>query len=216
MKIFPLKALLSVLIIFGCVAQASSQQAPPVLLPDKAGIEPGPAAPVPAPVLQGSGPAVLIPPAPPPGPGSALPGIPENALRCIQTAREAKNFFTAGEVWVSRGPAGDQVIEAVIMYQGVPVSVLAFDTVDGAILPCGYRPRMFNAVVAVDRVKQELPGIMRDLNVLNGAEYCEPENSWVIPLAIRGRIVAHVKIYRDAVHILPDYAVARAMQTHGQ
>jgi len=49
-----------------------------------------------------------------------------------------------------------------------------------------------------------------------GAEYRQPEYSWAIPLAYNGKIVAHVRVYHDAIHVVPDYPATQEMQTYGQ
>jgi len=53
------------------------------------------------------------------------------------------------------------------------------------------------------------------LKVLNGAEYRDPERSWLVPLSYNSRIVAHMKVYYDGVHIVPDYPANQEMRVHG-
>ncbi len=201
---------------------------------------PGPAPIVPGEPIPGAGPSApgtaMGPPLGPAGPNTAPPvpplptgrntltgpqGVPPapapvNARRAVITARAAGKLLRPGRVWIESGPEGEEVARAAITYQGVAVGALEFDPVNGVILPCGYHPRIFNTAAPASEIVQELPGIIRNLKVLDGAEYLGPENIWVVPLAYNGRIVAHMKVYRDGIHVIPDYPVTREMQVNGQ
>ena len=115
-----------------------------------------------------------------------------------------------------KAPAGEVVVKAAILYQGVAVGALEFDPVNGVLLPRGYHPRVYNAAISVERIKGELPGIIARLQVLSGAEYREPEACWAVPLAVDGKIVAHVKVYYDGIHIVPNYPVDQEMRAYGR
>ena len=107
------------------------------------------------------------------------------------------------------------VAKAALVYQGVAVGTLEFDPASGEILPCGYQPRTFRAAISTNAIKQELPSIIANLKVLNGAEYRDPERSWLVPLSYNSRIVAHMKVYYDGVHIVPDYHANQEMRVYG-
>ncbi len=162
---------------------------------------------------------------PPPGNRAASPpptvnpmsSIPtSNATLAVATAKKAKEFLTAGKIWTMTGPRGETDIKAAITYEGIAVAVLHFNPTDGSLLPLGFHPLTSGATVKLETIKSSLPGIIRSLEVLNGAEYREPESVWVVPLAYKGMIVAHLKVYVDGIHIVPDYPANQEMKAYGR
>ncbi len=163
------------------------------------------------------------PPPPPPPPGGAPPPPPNPAVpppqspptssylnyaeapKAVETARLAKKYLTFGKVWINRAPAGEVVIKAAILYQQTVVATIEFDPTTGEVLPCGYHPKVFNSSISITSIKQRLPDIISSLEVLNGAEFREPESCWIVPLSYKGMIVSHLKVYYDGIHIVPDY-----------
>ncbi len=161
------------------------------------------------------------PPPPPPGPGapppppavsSLPPGFLQNALKAVQAAASAKALLVPGKVWISRAPGGELVIKAALMYQNVPVSALEFDPTTGEILPKGYHSWVFEQKVSIEQIRAQLKEIVSRLTVLNGAEFRAPEACWVVPLAVDGKIVSHIKIFYDGIHVIPDYPLQSELQ----
>ncbi len=103
-----------------------------------------------------------------------------------------------------------------LLHERTAVAVLHFNPADGSLLPPGLHPIAGITAVPVESIRNNLPTIIRDLEVLNGAEYREPESVWVVPLAYKGMIVAHLKIYVDGIHVVPDYPASREMQLYGK
>ena len=204
------------IILLGGAVMAKAQQAPPIWgqVGRVAQAAPPVQQPPPPPGPPGTAPP---PPGGPPIPPATLPqDFLKKALQAVETARAARTLFTPGPVWIMKAPAGEVVVKAAILYRGVAVGALEFSPVDGALLPKGYRIRVYNATVSIEQIKGDLPGIMTRLQVLNGAEYREPEACWVVPLAVDGKIVAHVKVYYDGIHIVPDYPVDQEMRAYGK
>ena len=114
------------------------------------------------------------------------------------------------------GPRGEIEVKAAILYEGTAVAVLHFNPSDASLLPLGVRFTTTEAAPQLEKIKSDLPTIISQLELLNGAEYREPENVWVVPLAYEGMIVAHLKIYADGIHIVPDYPANQEMQVYGQ
>ncbi|MCD6435857.1 MAG: hypothetical protein J7L15_05665, partial [Clostridiales bacterium] len=147
--------------------------------------------------------------------------IVKNAPLAVITAQKAKKYLTPGKVWSSVGPRGEVEIKAAIIYDGIAVAVLHFNSSDGMLLPLGIHPveigvspQVIEGVIK--NVKRNLPAIVNSLEILNGAEYREPESVWCIPLAYKDMIVAHLKIYVDGIHIVPDYPANQEMQAYGK
>ena len=149
-------------------------------------------------------------------PAALPPDFLQKAFQAVEAAKAARTLFTPGPVWIMKAPAGEVVVKAAILYQGVAVGALEFSPVDGVLLPKGYKLRVYNVSVSVEQVKRELPGIIAKLQVLTGAEYREPEACWVVPLAVEGKIVAHLKVYYDGVRVIPDYPVDQEMRAYGR
>ncbi len=211
-------------VLIGGMTMAYSQDKPPLLNtpsgPGYGQTPPPPAGNVPPP--PGSG---MAPPPPPvgqvpPPPGGPLSGIqqnlPGNAVTAVATARKVKEYLTPGNVWIMTAPRGEVEVKAAIIYDGMAVAVLHFNPQDGALLPLGIHPRVFGVTPPLETIKRTLPSIVGDLEVLKGAEYREPENAWIIPLAYKSMIVAHLKIYADGIHILPDYPANQEMRAYGK
>jgi len=152
-----------------------------------------------------------VPPPPPP----AEEGEP-SAARAVAAARRVERFLKPGSVWTYQGPAGDKGMKAALMYQGRCIAVIDFDPVTGRPLPTGEPPsRLGGRMIPSQEVEQELPAIVRELKVLEGAEFRAPEAVWVVPLSYRGAIVTYVKISRDGRQIIPDVPAEREMHADG-
>ncbi len=194
---------------------------PPQVIGPKSGIEGPPQIP-PTPEMSNRG---TIPPQPPkkkgpnplqptpktrellPPPGSPMQGeILENLGKALNTAKILTDYLKPGNVWMIRGPKGNAEIKGAIMYRGQAIGCIRLDPVTGHPLPKGYHKRVFTQTQRVDMnlISERFREIFSELTILNGAEYAEPEASWMIPLTWQGRIVGFVKIYYDGVHVVPD------------
>ena len=156
---------------------------------------------------------------PPPPPGQVVPQSQvtsniiqlNNASLAVATAKKAKAYLKAGKVWSMIGHRGEIEVKAGILYEGKVVAVLHFNPADGSILPLGVHPIVNRISVQIKNIENNLYTIINALEVLNGAEYREPESVWVVPLAYKSMIVAHLKIYVDGIHIIPDYPANQEM-----
>ena len=165
----------------------------------------------------------MAPPPPPPPPPRA-PGRETAALeilkiapRAVDTARKAKAYIHAGKVWSFIAPRGESQIKAALLYEGATVALLRFNPVDGSLLPLGFEPRGYPVTQpTLEKIRRNLPEIVGELKVLDGVEYAEPENAWVVPLAFHGMIVAHLKVYADGIHIVPDIPAERESRMYGR
>jgi len=229
---------LAALVLAAPGARAQDQPAPPLLSQGRPAPAPAPAGPEPGIQPPGTPPAPPnatapappappgTPPPPPPGPGAPPPPPPgtgagagpplaflQNAARAVATARAARPFLACRRVWTGRGPGGERVLKAALEYQGMAVGILEFGADTGALLPRGYRPRIYREdPAALERTRASLAGILKGLKVLAGAEFREPEACWVIPLAAGGMIVSQLKVYYDGVHLVPDFPADQQMR----
>ncbi|WP_457569570.1 hypothetical protein [Desulfurobacterium sp.] len=159
---------------------------------------------------------------PPPPPPAQAPGIPPppmqtppppapplevvaTAEKAVETVKEAKPFFTAGKIWQTINPKGGIELKGAVVYEGRIVAVLKFDPVTGTVLPEGFTTPARNISVPPELLRKEHERVIREIVVLDGAEYREPERCWVVPLSFKGKIVGRVKISDDGRFIIPDY-----------
>jgi len=200
-----------VLTLVGGMTMANAQDKPPLLgTPSGPGYGQTPPAP-------GIAPPPMPPAQPRPVSSRNPQEIAKNATLAVTTAQKAKKYLTAGRVWNMVGPRGEVEVKAAIIYNGIAVAVLHFNPSDGLLLPLGI-PSVETEVSpqVIENVKRNLPVIVNSLEILNGAEYREPESAWCIPLAYKNMIVAHLKIYVDGIHVVPDYPANQEMQAYGK
>jgi len=213
--------LIMTLFLIGGISMTNAQEKPPLLgNPPNIGygqVSPsqGQVAPPPPGQVAPPPPSPQVPPQPPMA--NAINRVPvSNASIAVATAKKAKEYLTAGKIWTMTGPRGETEVKAAILYEGTAVAVLHFNPTDGTLLPLGVHPAMIATAAQIENIRSNLPTIIRSLEVLNGAEYREPESAWIVPLAYNGMIVAHLKIYVDGIHIMPDYPANQEMQLYGR
>jgi hypothetical protein len=218
----------TIFILFGfnfsqnCIAQPEAM--PPLLTQQAPAPAPAPAAPGP-PAIPPADPGVQPgPPATPPLPGHGIivvqtiapQTLRANLPKAIATARKLGKQLEPGKVWMMRGPAGELEIKAGILYQGIAVAVLHFDPLSGDVLPLGINTHTYQSNIQIQQIKTRLPNVIKNLQIIPAAEFREPEASWSFPIIIDDRIVAHLNVYYDGIHILQNYPANQEMIFYGQ
>ncbi len=135
----------------------------------------------------------------------------ENATKAVQTVREAMTYFSPGKTWIKLAPTGEVEIKGAILYKGTVIATMEFSPLDGQVLPKGYRIPAEDAQISLNVIKQYLRDIVPALLIVAGAEFRDPDKYWIIPLVYANKIVAHIKVYYDGVHIVPDYPADQEM-----
>lgn len=156
-------------------------------------------------------------PPPPPvrgPPGQAPPISPENARKAIDTVKAALSYITA-TVLAHRGPAGDTCIDIVLLYHGFALDRVHYDPLAGTPSPKG-RPVCLHAYPDQEGVEARARGLAEtlvgELWVVEAAEYRAPERVWVVPLAWRNYVVAHIKVSDDGAELVPDYGLTEEVR----
>ncbi len=144
-------------------------------------------------------------------PGPEYPDLIVLAERAIQAVGEARKYFSVGPIL--RGPMGGPV-DVAILYNGVPVDIMHYDPYRRAPSPKG-RPVHYHGPVDEALVREDLRRVLGELTVLLGAEYREPEQAWVVPLAWRNLIVLHARVSWDGGSIKPDYGLQARLLREG-
>ena len=191
------------------VQQPAAQPPPPGVLPSAPPAPPAPGTP--------PGPPVAPPP-PGPGIGQAIPEqtLLNNLPTAVTTVQKIGSRLTPGKVWTMRGPAGEVEVKTGILYQGSVVAVLHFNPLDGSVFPLGIHTRTYQNTNQLQAIKTRLTTVINGLKILPVAEFLEPEASWCFPVALGNTIVAHLKVYYDGIHIVPDYPANQEMTYYGQ
>jgi len=179
----------------------------PIALPAGPGIPPTPLGNLPLPSRQTGIPIThLIP----------TQTLLANLQQAITTSKKLNKSLSAGKVWFMRSPAGEIEIKGSVLYQGVVVATLHFNPLNGKILPTGINPQAFQNTADISLVKSNLSTVINRLKVLSAAEFMEPEACWSFPVAMGTIIVAHIKVYYDGIHVIPDYLANQEMAFYGQ
>ncbi len=139
-----------------------------------------------------------------------------NLQQAVITAEKLNKLLTAGKVWFMRTPSGETEIKAGILYQGVVIAILHFNSEDGSILPLGINPHSYQSNVNIQSIRSNLLSVINNLRILPIAEFMEPEACWSFPVAIGNTVIAHVKIYFDGIHVVQDYLANQEMVFYGQ
>jgi len=80
--------------------------------------------------------------------------------------------------------------------------------------PKGRPIRAFKESISREEVANVMDSIIRELKVLEGAEYREPERAWIVPLAWGPYIVAHVRVSSEGNEIIPDYGLTEEVRRY--
>ena len=137
-------------------------------------------------------------------------------LRAIELADRVVRNLSPGLVWTIRGPEGELELKGGVLYQGRLVGFISFDPRTLEVLTLGARTRVYRANVDYRRAYRKLRKVVRDLDVLRGARYIEPERCWGVPVVYRGKIVFELKIRDDGSRVIPYYKEEDEMRALGR
>ena len=130
----------------------------------------------------------------------------EMASKAIETASSLINLIIPGPLIVHRHPDGIS-IDVPVLYNGVALDRIHFDLNSSEFSPKG-RP-VVSSVPRLDEeaILEKIKELFKELRVLDAAEFREPENCWVVPVAWGRFIVAHIKVSSDGSEIVPDHGL---------
>ena len=137
-------------------------------------------------------------------------------LRAVELAERVIRRVSPGLVWTIRGPEGELELKGGVLYQGRLVGFIRFDPRTLEVLSIGYRVRIYRANVDYRRAYRKLRKVVRDLDILRGARYIEPEGCWGIPVVYRGKIVFELKVREDGSRVIPYYKEEDEMRALGR
>ncbi len=152
-------------------------------------------------------------PSPPPSPApspliqnqNTLEAIFKNIPNAIETAKKVLTYSKRGKIWIHTAPMGEKEIKAGIVYNNVIIGVIRFSAFNGEILPEGFNERYFQINININSLYTKFKQIKKELKVVEGVEYIDPESCFAIPVVYNGKIVFKIKVYSDGIHVIPDY-----------
>ncbi len=130
---------------------------------------------------------------------------PEDAVKAINLVKESLRLFTAGPPLIHRGPAGEVHVDIPLIYDGYAFDRIHYDPYENSFSPKGRPVHAVGVEIDRDRVWELSKQYIKELVVIEAVEYRDPEDVWVVPLAWRCYIVAHVKVSYDGEELVPDY-----------
>ena len=160
---------------------------------------------------------VLGAPPPPPVRGPKKPAPPidfECASRAIETVKAALSYIIIGPPLIRYGPAGEVHVDVPLMYQGLALDRVHYDPSLRTPSPKGRPARAWGVRVDVGEVKAVMESVLKEVRVIDAAEYREPEAAWVVPLAWKNIIIAHIKVSHDGSELIPDYGLTEEVRRH--
>ncbi len=131
----------------------------------------------------------------------------DKALKAIETVKQLLHLLGVGPIIIHRAPHGELHIDIALVYDGVALDRIHYDPVSKCFSPKG-RP-VHAQVEGVDEedIRKRVAEMFKELRVIDAVEYREPERCWVVPLAWRNYIVAHIKVDHNGEEIVPDYGL---------
>ncbi len=136
------------------------------------------------------------------------------ASRAIETVKNALPYLTAGPPIIHIGPAGDVHIDVPLVYHDVALDRIHYDPIAKAPSPKGRSVHAWGIEVNKSEVLSIMEQVIRELTVVEAVEFREQEDCWVVPLAWRVFIVAHIKVSSDGMQLVPDYPLTAEMRRY--
>ncbi len=132
----------------------------------------------------------------------------------IKTVENVLPHIIVGPPIIRSGPAGEVHVDVPLMYQNFALDRVHYDPYLKAPSPKGRPVRAWGVSVNADEVRNVMEQILKELRVIDAAEYREPESAWAIPIAWKLIIVAHIKVSSDGKEIVPDYGLTEEVRRY--
>ena len=130
-----------------------------------------------------------------------------NAVRAIETVRDALKYMEIGIPIIHRGPRGEVHVDVPLMYHGYALDRIHYDPYVNTLSPKGRPVRARGVEVKEDHVREVMEKVLRELRVIDAVEFREPENAWIVPLAWNHIIIAHIKVSYNGNELIPGYGL---------
>ncbi len=131
--------------------------------------------------------------------------------KAIETVSYLLRFLTVGTPLIRRGPRGELHVDIPLLYNGFALDRVHFNPKTLTPSPKG-KPTQPYVQIDEKSLKEAAEKALQELRVLDATEYREPERAWIVPLAWKNFIVAHIKVSHDGTQILPDRALTEEVR----
>jgi len=133
--------------------------------------------------------------------------------RAISTAKAALQLFTVGAPIIRRGPEGDIHVDVPVMYMNFAIDRIHYDPQSEAPSPKG-RPTKAYIDVDSQKIREKIEKVLKEAYVIEAAEFREPEEAWIIPVAWNRLIIMHIKVSENGEELVPDYGLTDEVRRH--
>lgn len=148
--------------------------------------------------------------------GSRPPSLDEElASKAIETSRRVLSLAELGPLICHSGPRGEAHCYVPLMYQGFALDRIHYDPWSRKPLPLGV-PHVWGRGTPPRLGAEELQEIMRELRILEAAEFREPERAWAVPVAWRSFMVTHIRVDLSGAEVVPDYPLTQEVARYAQ
>ncbi|WP_297506532.1 hypothetical protein [Thermococcus sp.] len=132
---------------------------------------------------------------------------PEDAQKAIELVKEALPLFRAGKPIIH-----PDHVDVPVLYLDFAIDRVHYDPRTGNPSPKGAPP---HTEPSPEGARESVENALKEARVLDGAEFREPEDCWVVPVAWRGFIILHARVSRDGKELIPDYHLTEEVRRHG-
>ncbi len=136
------------------------------------------------------------------------------AQKAIELVKRALPYVTAGPPLISYGPRGEVHVDIPLMYQGFALDRMHYDPLSKTLSPKGRPVEAIGIRVDSNEVFSLANSIIKELKVVEAVEYRKPEAVWIVPVAWRSLIVAHIKVTHSSDSLVPDYGLTEEVRRH--
>ena len=138
----------------------------------------------------------------------------DNALKAIETVKAALDYIVVGPPIIHRGPVGDVHVDVPLMYHDFALDRVHFDPVMRCPSPKGRPARAWGVEVDVSLVRRVMEEVLGEVRVIDAVEFREPEDAWIVPLAWKHIIIAHIRVSSNGEELIPDYGLTEEVRRH--
>lgn len=139
---------------------------------------------------------------------------PTLALKAVETVKAAMPLLTAGTPLIKRGLRGEVHVDVPVTYMNFAVDRIHYDPYLKAPSPKGRPAKAWDVDVEPREVQRIVEEVLKEAQVIQGAEYRESEDAWAVPVVWKGLIIMHVRVSYDGEQIVPDHALTEELRRH--
>ncbi len=139
---------------------------------------------------------------------------PEFVVHAVEAVKAALPVFTVGVPLIRRGPIGEVHVDVPIMYMNFAIDRIHYDPYSKAPSPKGRPVRAWRVDIDPQEVQRIVESALKEVHVVEAAEFREPENAWAVPVVWNRLIIMHVKVSYDGRELIPDYGLTEEVRRY--